>query len=106
MIYREDEQCSKEGKALYLDGIERLIKKRESEARERRREYARDIFSRPDTYRRDLCRMLGWPLVGEAREGAPRVSKTLLSEESGYNIYRMREVLLTYRFLSNRCSFR
>ena len=96
MIYREDEQCSKEGKALYLDGIERLIKKRESEARERRREYVRDIFSRPDSYRRDLCRMLGWPLVGEAREGAPRVSKTLLSEEAGYNIYRMQiEVLDT-----------
>ena len=52
------------------------------------------IFEDPETYRNDLRKMLGWPLVEHKTTGLPSATSELLAKEDGYNIYRMQFEIL------------
>lgn len=94
MKYREEQQKTKLYKQRYLDGIERVIEQRQTEARKIRDAYTKDIFRDPVRYREDLKRMLGWPLTDRYKNGLPRVCTEKLSREDGFSVYRMQfEVL-------------
>ena len=94
MEYREEKQVSKEYKARFLSGIDYVIKSREKQAKCIRNKYAGNIFKTPGKYREDLKTMLGWPLVGCERSGAPKMEAEMLSQEDGYCIYRMQFEIL------------
>lgn len=94
MNYREEMEVSKCFKQEYADGLEKLITIMQDEATGKRRRYARDIFIRPEDYREDFRKMLGWPLTDHADEGFSDIESELLSEEDGYSIYRMRFTVL------------
>lgn len=89
MKYREEYSDTDVYKQEYLDGINALIAKKEREAREKREEYIKGVFADREPYEGDLRAFLGWPLVGEKREGKPAVKSEKLSDEDGYSIYRM-----------------
>ena len=82
-------KVSEEYKERYLNGIDQLIFRRQEDAAQKRKEYAKNIFTDPERYRADLREMLGWPLVGCDKASFPSVTRTLLSKEDGYTIYRM-----------------
>lgn len=90
MKYREDRADSKEYKREYLDGIEKLIAKRQEEAEKKRAEYIKDVFNDPEKYREDLRKMLGWPLTEKSVKAPPAADAAFLSEEDGHRVYRMR----------------
>lgn len=89
MNYREIPNDTKESKQLYVDGLERVIQIRQQAAALIRSNYCKDIFTLPDSYREDLRKMLGWPLIDHHAEALPRVRSQKLSDEGGYSIYRM-----------------
>lgn len=89
MNYREDKEKSRIYKENYLNGIMEAIEKRKKKLEERRNRYARDIFWEPEHYREELKYLLGWPLIDYENEELPPCKSELLSEEDGYNIYRM-----------------
>ncbi len=89
MRYHEEKNAADAHKQAYLDGINKLIDKRQKDAKAKRNEYIKGVFDAQEKYREELCRMLGWPLVGEARVGVPSVKCEKLSEEDGYTLYRM-----------------
>lgn len=94
MEYREEIFESRQYKADYADGLERIIERRQTEAEAVRSEYVKDIFKCPERYRDDLKAMLGWPLIGHTDVAAPRVTSEKLSDEDGYTVHRVRiEVL-------------
>ena len=78
----------------YRDGLNRLIKSRQSAMAEKRKEYVKNIFTDQDAYRNDFRKMLGWPLINCDTRGLPSVKAVKLSDESGYSIYRMRFEIL------------
>ena len=69
MRYSEKKEISKIYKTHYVNGIERLIEKREQECLTRRREYFQASAARQEEYRRELKSILGWPLNGYNVEG-------------------------------------
>lgn len=89
MNYREECKDANLYKEKYVSDINNLIAKRQKEAESVRKEYVKDIFADQEKYRNDFKAMLGWPLVGYKAEGIPSVVSELLSEEEGYDIYRM-----------------
>ena len=89
MKYRENIDTSKPYKQKYLDGLNNVISLREKELELKRQEYCKDIFTNQEIYREDFKNMLGWPLIGYQNKGVPTVKAEKLSEEDGYNIYRM-----------------
>ena len=89
MLYREDSLAANPTKKLYLDGLNRLLTERKETASARRGQYVKDILRDPERYRRDLCEMLGWPLVDYVKEGAPRVTSTLLADEETHRVLRL-----------------
>ena len=89
MKYREELHKSRQYKVDYLDGLEKVIERRQREAEAVRNEYVKDIFNSPERYREDFKAMLGWPLVGHTDTSVPAVTSEKLSEEDGYSIYRM-----------------
>ncbi len=89
MIYRETYQDTQGYKQKYLSDIEGLIEARQKSALDNRKEYVKDIFKDPEKYREDFRKLLGYPLCGEKRRQAPKVTSQKLSEEEGYTIYRM-----------------
>ena len=89
MNYREELAQTNEFKERYLSGINDLILKRQEEFSENRKVLVKDIFSTPEDYRRDLKKMLGWPLVGYTGGAAPKVRSERIAEEDGYSVYRM-----------------
>ncbi|MBE6577101.1 MAG: hypothetical protein E7653_03075 [Ruminococcaceae bacterium] len=89
MKYREEKSAADIHKQVYLDGINAVIAHRQRDARKSRDEYIKGVFDAQEKYREELCRMLGWPLVGQPREGIPAVKSDLLSVEDGYSVYRM-----------------
>ncbi len=94
MKYREERLDANSYKQEYLDGIYRLIDRRQREAEKERASYINGIFDSPEKYRSDFKEMLGWPLVGYEKSGIPTVEMHELSREDGYRIYRMQfEVL-------------
>ena len=89
MSYREKNDISKPYKQKYLDGIERIILHRQKGAEKIRQEYFKDAFTNQDKYRKDLAKMLGWPLVGYEAKELPKVELVKLGEEDMHEIYRM-----------------
>lgn len=89
MKYREEGKVTQIYKKNYVDGIEKIIEKRQKEAECIRNEYAKDIFLNQEKYRNDLKKMLGWPLVDYHTDKIPVVNMELLSEEEGFDIYRV-----------------
>ena len=94
MNYREDIKKADETRQRYVDGLEALIHKKQKEAAEKRKEYAKKIFEFPEACREDLRKMLGWPLVDCVTEGLPMAEKTELSKEDGYTVFRIRFEIL------------
>ena len=93
MEYSENRTDSKKYKEKYLDGINELIRRRNEEAGKARREYVKNIFTDPEKYRRDLEKILGWPLCGDESSSAlapPEItSSELLSDDGEYELYRI-----------------
>jgi len=89
MQYREDRKKTEPQRTAYLQGIEKLIRRRQTEAAKIRKDYIRDIFTEPEKYRQDLKNMLGWPLTESRPKEAPRVVSHKLAEEADYCIYRL-----------------
>lgn len=87
--YREDARASELYKKNYLKGIEQVIAKREREALEERINYTKDIFTNPEKYREDLKEMLGWPLTEKCVRLKPVAQFEKLSEEEGFDLYRV-----------------
>lgn len=92
MGYRERPEVSRTYQAAYLAGIEHLISRREREMEKKRDAYVEEIFREPERCRKELRKMLGYPLgdrlmKGQARPGV--VGKELLARENGYALYRM-----------------
>ena len=98
MKYRESESKSRRFKKEYLEGIERLIEKREQSAESVRLERSKEIFEKQDEYRDSFCDMLGWPLNDKKYDCEVTAEKTLLSDEGEYSIYRM-----SFRFMDDIC---
>ena len=89
MKYREETSVTEKYKQNYVDGLDRLINKRQEELGEARDEYIKDIFAKPEEYRAEFKRMLGWPLVDYYDDKLPRTETKLLARENGYTVYRM-----------------
>ena len=100
MNYREDIKKADETRQRYVDGLEALIHKKQKEAAEKRKEYAKKIFEFPEACREDLRKMLGWPLVDCVTEGIPFVRRTKLADEDGYVVHRMEFEILDGLFLT------
>lgn len=94
MFYKEEREKSRIYKQEYLNGIERIIDLRQKNAEKIRGEYVKDIFEKQEKYRTAFKEMLGWPLVGHETDGLPGAEFEMLSEESGYTIYRVRFEIL------------
>ena len=94
MKYREEIHDTKNYKINYVEGIERVIKRRQCEAEKERREYIKDVFTESERYRKDFIDMLGWPLVGQVDTALPNVKSELLSEEEAHTVYRMQFEIL------------
>lgn len=86
---REEKNASRRFKETYLDGIERLIERRNGEYLQKRNEYARDIFENQSQKREDFKKMLGYPLVGYEKNEIPNVKTEKLGEEEDCAVYRM-----------------
>ena len=94
MQYRENIEVTKSNKQSYLDGIERIIEQRQTEAKAVRKEYIKNIFEDPERYREDFKAMLGYPLVGHDENSLPRVEMEKLSDEQTHSVYRMKIEIL------------
>lgn len=94
MKFREERIASKEGKQNYIDGIERLIAKKQRDAEAIRDAYAQEIMNEPERYRRDLCSLLGWPLTEERDTTPPEVKMEKLGEEPTHEIFRAQVEIL------------
>lgn len=94
MKYKEEKAVTQVYKKNYVDGIEKIIEKRQREAESIRNKYAKDIFKNPEKYRNDLKTMLGWPLVDYQPDKIPAVNMEILSREDGYDIYRVQIEIL------------
>lgn len=89
MKYREERSITRQYKQNYLDGFDELIISRQQDLAEVRNEYIKEIMLKPEKYREDFKRMLGWPLVDHHDDQLPKVRAELLATEDGYNVYRM-----------------
>lgn len=94
MNYSEEKSVSKKYKEEYLDGIIKLIEKRQSESAKIRENYTKNIFDNPEKYRSDFKAMLGWPLVNYEDDHEVKIESEKLSAEDGYTVYRMRFEIL------------
>ncbi len=94
MNYSEKYSDSKVYKQEYNDGFEAVIRMRQNEALKIREEYAKDIFKKPEKYREDFKKMLGWPLDCDKDDFSVEVKSEKISAEDGYSIYRMRFEIL------------
>ena len=94
MNYREEKETSKCYKEQYVSGLASLIEEREQFCEKIRTEYAKDIFQNPEHYRKDLRKMLGWPLADYQKEALSVPKTEKLSEQEGYCVYRMQFEIL------------
>jgi len=89
MKYREESPATEPYRIKYRDGIEKIIEEKQREAEENRKKYFYDYFSKPEEYREDFKKMLGWPLCCERPSTRPKAKITKLAEETDCTIYRM-----------------
>ena len=94
MHYQEPTETAKPYKEQYLAGLTRLIAEKQAQAAKIRRDYAGDIFTDPERYRKDLRNLLGWPLTDPSPTDLPPVTAEKLSEEDGYTVYRLQVEVL------------
>lgn len=89
MVYHEDVLTANPYKQDYLDSMEKLIQERLQEAGAVRALRAKEILENPEQARSEFAKMLGWPLTEEPRQPLTTVA-SLLSDESGIRLYRMK----------------
>ena len=89
MKYREESRATEPYRIKFRDGIEKIIEDKQREAEESRKKYFHDYFSKPEEYREDFKKMLGWPLCCERPTTEPKVNTKKLAEEEICTIYRM-----------------
>jgi len=89
MAYHEDALAANPYKQDYLNGVEQLIQRRLEEAGAARERRSKEIMDDPDQARVEFAQMLGWPLPEEPRQPLT-TERTLLSEENGVRLYRMK----------------
>lgn len=89
MQFREDIEKSRETKRAYRDGLDALIRRREAEFAEQRKDACRDIFGNGEEHRRRFREMLGWPLTETGVRDTPATSIEVLGTEGDYEISRM-----------------
>lgn len=89
MEYQEDALTANPYKQDYLNSVEKLIQERLQEAGAVRALRAKEILENPEQARAEFAKMLGWPLSEEPRQPLTTVA-TLLSEENGIRLCRMR----------------
>lgn len=94
MKYREEILHTKRYRKEYRDGLKKIITQRQKEAEKIRENYFKEIFDNREKYIEDLKNMLGWPLVNYKTDSLPKVTAEKLSEEDGYEIYRMQFEIL------------
>lgn len=94
MNYREEQKDTLSYKEQYVKELDALIGKREDALASVKEEYTKDIFTNPETYREQVRKMLGWPLVDYVAQGLPSVRMEKLSCEDGYTVYRMQFEIL------------
>ena len=87
--YREEISVTQQYKQNYLDGLDKLIASRQRDLAKVRNEYIKEIMLKPEKYRDDFKKMLGWPLVDHHEDQIPKVKAERLATENGYTIYRM-----------------
>ena len=109
MGYRENREDSKTYKRDYLDGIVRLIDRKQKDTEEARKEYIKGVFDDREKYVSDLRKMLGWPLTESEIKAPPAADATFLSEEGGHRVCRMRikvldELILTGLYFESTSS--
>lgn len=89
MSYTEDKALSKKQKEEYVNGLDLILKRRQEEAKNIRKEYIKDIFSSPEKYREDFRRMLGWPLADYNSNWETKVKEEKLFEDKTHECFRM-----------------
>ena len=74
----------------YLAGVEQLVSESLREAAERRKEFFKGYFERPEEYRREFINMLGWPLTERKGGQLPRKAvSTPVMEFQGIEVTRL-----------------
>ncbi|MDY5230309.1 MAG: hypothetical protein SPH44_04215 [Eubacteriales bacterium] len=89
MKYSEDKLFSKNYKAEYKEGIERLIANREKSAAIIRENNCKNIFQNQEYHRKCFKDMLGWPLNDESFDYDVTASQEKLSDEGEYSLFRI-----------------
>ena len=89
MAYHEDALAANSCKMEYLNSVEQLIQKRLQEAGAARRLRTGEILENPEQARSEFMQMLGWPLTEEPHQPLT-AEASLLSEENGIRLYRMK----------------
>lgn len=86
--YIEREEAGNSYRTEYYNGVNKLILKKQEEANETRKEFARNIIAKPEEYRQEFIKMLGWPLT-EERKPYLSVKETFVTSEENCDIYRV-----------------
>ena len=94
MNYREEKHVTKHAKEEYLSGIEGLIRKRQKEAENNRALYCREIREKPDKYRKELKKILGWPLTETTPCSLPEIKTEELFRDKELTVSRMKFEIL------------
>ncbi len=81
-IYTEKREAGNPYRAQYREGILSLIEERKAEAYKARERFGRTLLERSQEGRRELKRILGWPLSEPARPPLGRREEILLKDES------------------------
>lgn len=89
MNYRETFEATVPTREDYVAGFQRVIKKRQSEIEKERDKYVEKLFTDAEACREDFKKLLGWPLVDFESSEMPEPERELLSNEDGYDVYRM-----------------
>ena len=88
-MYTEDITVGNTYRQEYLVGIQTLIKNMQADAENNRDEYSKKIINHPERYRKEFCKMLGWPLFGEEKSEPISVQKAFVAKDGDISIYRL-----------------
>ena len=89
MNYRETFEATVPTREDYVAGFQRVIEKRQSEIEKERDKYVKKLFTDAEACREDFKKLLGWPLVDFESSEMPEPERELVSNEDGYDVYRM-----------------
>ena len=88
MAHYELRETGNPFRAEYLEGMQKLIEKRQAEADVARKGFDLELVQDPEGYRIRLAEMFGWPLT-ERFAGIPNVKKQFVAKDEEYSIYRV-----------------